>query len=153
MLLIDLDYLKSTQQELWSNAICQRFGEASAVLLNAPTSTSKELLLMWPHTSGLFFRQDTLDRLVFGIRKVLQGEYWIPRHLLCDLVDYYRQGSGQPQRQQTLLTAREQEIVRHLMTGPPTPDRRQPVRERTHRQIPSLQRLQEAERQETGCRR
>ena len=76
MLLIDLDYLKSTQQELWSNAICQRFGEASAVLLNAPTSTNKELLLMWPHTSGLFFRQDTLDRLVFGIRKVLQ-EYWI----------------------------------------------------------------------------
>ena len=117
LLLIDLDYLKSTQQELWSNAICQRFGEASAVLLNAPTSTNKELLLMWPHTSGLFFRQDTLDRLVFGIRKVLQGEYWIPRHLLCDLVDYYRKGSGQPQRQQTLLTAREQEIVRHLMTG------------------------------------
>ena len=27
LLLIDLDYLKSTQQELWSNAICQRFGE------------------------------------------------------------------------------------------------------------------------------
>lgn len=117
LLLIDLDYLKSTQQELWSNAICQRFGEASAVLLNAPTSTDKELLLMWPHTSGLFFRQDSLDRLVFGIRKVLQGEYWIPRHLLCDLVDYYRKGNGQPLRQQTLLTAREQEIVRHLMTG------------------------------------
>ena len=117
LLLIDLDYLKSTQQELWSNAICQRFGEASAVLLNAPTSTNKELLLMWPHTSGLFFRQDTLDRLVFGIRKVLQGEYWIPRHLLCDLVDYYRKGNGQPLRQQTLLSAREQEIVRHLMTG------------------------------------
>jgi hypothetical protein len=57
-------------------------------------------------------------------------------------------GSGQPQRQQTLLTAREQEIVRHLMTGPQHRDRRQPVRERTHRQIPSLQRLQEAERQE-----
>ena len=52
-----------------------------------------------------------------GIRKVLQGEYWIPRHLLCDLVDYYRKGSGQPLRNQTLLTAREQEIVRHLMTG------------------------------------
>ena len=87
------------------------------MLLNAPTSTDKELLLMWPHTSGLFFRQDSLDRLVIGIRKVLQGEYWIPRHLLCDLVDYYRKGNGQPLRQQTLLTAREQEIVRHLMTG------------------------------------
>ena len=89
----------------------------SAVLLTAPTSTDRELLLMWPHTSGLFFRQDNLDRLVIGIRKVLQGEYWIPRHLLCDLVDYYRKGSGQPLRNQTLLTAREQEIVRHLMTG------------------------------------
>jgi len=100
LLLIDLDYLKSAQQADWSKAICSRFGEASAVLLNAPTSTDRELLLMWPHTSGLFFRQDNLDRLVIGIRKVLQGEYWIPRHLLCDLVDYYRKG-----------------IVRHLMTG------------------------------------
>ncbi|MEZ6931826.1 LuxR C-terminal-related transcriptional regulator [Aeromonas sp. S16(2024)] len=117
LLLIDLDYLKSAQQADWSKAICSRFGEASAVLLNAPTSTDKELLLMWPHTSGLFFRQDNLDRLVIGIRKVLQGEYWIPRHLLCDLVDYYRKGSGQPLRNQTLLTAREHEIVRHLMTG------------------------------------
>ena len=112
LFLIDLDYLKSAQQADWSKAICSRFGEASAVLLNAPTSTDRELLLMWPHTSGLFFRQDSLDRLVIGISKVLQGEYWIPRHLLCDLVDYYRKGNGQP-----LLTAREQEIVRHLMTG------------------------------------
>lgn len=117
LLLIDLDYLKSAQQADWSKAICSRFDKASAVLLNAPASTDRELLLMWPHISGLFFRQDSLDRLVIGIRKVLQGEYWIPRHLLCDLVDYYRKGSGQPLRNQMLLTAREQEIVRHLMTG------------------------------------
>ena len=91
-------------------------GELDA--LPEPSETGAQtLLLMWPHTSGLFFRQDNLDRLVIGIRKVLQGEYWIPRHLLCDLVDYYRKGSGQPLRNQTLLTAREQEIVRHLMTG------------------------------------
>ncbi|MGY3932764.1 csgAB operon transcriptional regulatory protein [Aeromonas encheleia] len=117
LFMIDLDYLKSTQQADWSQTLCSRFGGASTVLLNAPTSTDRELLLMWPHTSGLFFRQDSLDRLVIGIGKVLQGEYWIPRHLLCDLVDYYRKGSGQPLRNQTLLTAREQEIVRHLMTG------------------------------------
>lgn len=40
------------------------------------------------------------------------GGGWIPRHLLCDLVDGYRKGSGQ-----TLLTAREEEIVRRLMAG------------------------------------
>ena len=53
------------------------------------------------------FRQDTLDRLVFGIRKVLQGSTGSAPPPLCDLVDYYRR-HGQPQRQQTLLTAREQ---------------------------------------------
>jgi len=37
-------------------------------------------------------------------------------------VDYYRKGSGQPLRNQTLLTAREQEIVRHLIC--PYPSRR-----------------------------
>ncbi|ABO91947.1 transcriptional regulator, LuxR family [Aeromonas salmonicida subsp. salmonicida A449] len=114
LFLVDLDYLKSSQQSGWPREISSRFGEANTILLNAPTSTDRELLLMWPHTSGLFFRQ---DRLVLGIRKVLQGEYWIPRHLLCDLVNYYRKGGEHHLRNQTLLTAREQEIIRYLMTG------------------------------------
>ncbi|MBR7630102.1 MULTISPECIES: LuxR C-terminal-related transcriptional regulator [Aeromonas] len=117
LFLVDLDYLKSSQQSGWPREIASRFGEANTVLLNAPTSTDRELLLMWPHTSGLFFRQDPLDRLVLGIRKVLQGEYWIPRHLLCDLVNYYRKGGEHHVRNQTLLTVREQEIIRYLMTG------------------------------------
>lgn len=91
LFLVDLDYLKSSQQSGWPREISSRFGEANTILLNAPTSTDRELLLMWPHTSGLFFRQ---DRLVLGIRKVLQGEYWIPRHLLCDLVNYYAGGEN-----------------------------------------------------------
>ncbi|WP_265422283.1 LuxR C-terminal-related transcriptional regulator [Aeromonas salmonicida] len=117
LFLVDLDYLKSSQQGGGPREISSRFGEANTILLNAPTSTDRELLLMWPHTSGLFFRQDPLDRLVLGIRKVLQGEYWIPRHLLCDLVNYYRKGGEHHLRNQTLLTAREQEIIRYLMTG------------------------------------
>ncbi|KTA91731.1 LuxR family transcriptional regulator [Aeromonas salmonicida subsp. smithia] len=114
LFLVDLDYLKSSQQSGWPREISSRFGEANTILLNAPTSTDRELLLMWPYTSGLFFRQDPL---VLGIRKVLQGEYWIPRHLLCDLVNYYRKGGEHHLRNQTLLTAREQEIIRYLMTG------------------------------------
>lgn len=73
LFLVDLDYLKSSQQTGWPREISSRFGEANTVLLNAPTSTDRELLLMWPHTSGLFFCQDPLDRLVLGIRKVLEG--------------------------------------------------------------------------------
>ncbi|WP_429206248.1 LuxR C-terminal-related transcriptional regulator, partial [Aeromonas veronii] len=87
------------------------------VLLNAPTATDRDLLLMWPQICGLFFRQDPLDRLVAGLQKILLGEYWMPRHLLCELVEYYRQGNSYLLRNDTLLTAREQEIIRYLMTG------------------------------------
>ena len=41
----------------------------------------------------------------------------MPRHLLCELVEYYRQGNSYLLRNDTLLTAREQEIIRYLMTG------------------------------------
>lgn len=116
LFLIDLDYLKSSQQFGWNRDIAA-FESASTVLLNAPTSTDRDLLLMWPNTSGLFFRQDPLDRLVAGIKKVMQGEFWIPRHLMCELVSYYRQGMEPAQRSQNLLTVREREIIRYLMTG------------------------------------
>jgi len=85
LFLVDLDYLKSSQQTGWPREISSRFGEANTVVL--------------------------------GIRKVLEGEYWIPRHLLCDLVNYYRKGGEHHLRNQTLLTVREQEIIRYLMTG------------------------------------
>lgn len=45
------------------------------------------------------------------------GGVLIPRHLLCDLVNYYRKGGEHHLRNQTLLTVREQEIIRYLMTG------------------------------------
>ena len=60
LFLIDLDYLKSSQQFGWSRDIAA-FESASTILLNAPTSTNRDLLLLWPNTSGLFFRQDPLD--------------------------------------------------------------------------------------------
>ncbi|MGL5812701.1 LuxR C-terminal-related transcriptional regulator [Aeromonas sp.] len=116
LFLVDLDYLKSSQQFDWHRNIAA-FDGVHTVLLNAPTNTDRDLLLMWPNTSGLFFRQDPLDRLVAGIKKVRQGEFWIPRHLMCELVSYYRQGAEPTQRSQSLLTAREREIIRHLMTG------------------------------------
>ncbi|MDU7781599.1 MAG: LuxR C-terminal-related transcriptional regulator [Aeromonas caviae] len=116
LFLIDLDYLKSSQQFGWSRDIAA-FESASTILLNAPTSTNRDLLLLWPNTSGLFFRQDPLDHLVAGIKKVMLGEFWIPRHLMCELVHYYRQGMEPAQRSQNLLTVREREIIRYLMTG------------------------------------
>lgn len=117
LFLIDLDYIRSGQSLGWNRAISERFGMATTVLLNAPTAMDRDLLLMWPQICGLFFRQDPLDRLVAGLQKILLGEYWMPRHLLCELVEYYRQGNSYLLRNDTLLTAREQEIIRYLMTG------------------------------------
>lgn len=139
LFLVDLDYLKSSQQGGWPREISSRFGEANTILLNAPTSTDRELLLMWPHTSGLFFRQDPLDRLVLGIRKVLQGEYWIPRHLLCDLVNYYRKGGGtSPAQPDAADCARAGD---HSLPDDGClqyRDCRQSVCERAHHQVPPL---------------
>ncbi|WP_042012457.1 LuxR C-terminal-related transcriptional regulator [Aeromonas fluvialis] len=117
LFLIDLDYIKSASQPGWNREICARFPLSSTALLNAPTTTDRDLLLMWPQICGLFFRQDPLERLVTGLQKILLGEFWMPRHLLCELVEYYRHGNSYLLRNDTLLTTREQEIIRYLMTG------------------------------------
>lgn len=116
LFLIDLDYLKYSQQLSWNRHITT-FELTNTVLLNAPASADLDLLLMWPNTSGLFFHQDPLDRLAAGLKKVVQGEYWLPRHLLSELTNYYRQGMVLAQTNQNLLTTRECEIIRCLMTG------------------------------------
>ncbi len=71
---------------------------------------------MWPHTSGLFFCQDPLDRLVLGIRKVLEGSTGSASSVVRS-GQLLPQGRGNHLRNQTLLTVREQEIIRYLMTG------------------------------------
>lgn len=117
LLLIDLDYLKGLHGARWREAIMAQSAGARVVLLNAPHDVGHEMLVDWPNLSGLFFRRDPLQQLVSGIRRVLQGEMWLPRQLMSELLCYYRDSQPQGRRQVVGLTLREQEILRYLMTG------------------------------------
>lgn len=117
LFLVDLDYLRNQPANGWHAALTCNKQAPETVLLNAPNTADQGLLLLWPHTRGLFYRHDPLERLIEGLRKILVGELWLSRHLLSHLLSHYRQEKGVPQHPNIILTNREQQILQKLMTG------------------------------------
>ncbi len=69
---------------------------------------------------GLFFRNDALDTICKGIRKILEGEIWYRREALfnCIVGDITRRTPVREAHPAAIrLTVREQKILRHLSQG------------------------------------
>ena len=86
-------------------------------LLNAPELSAKDIA-GWPFIKGVFKQDDGLDELCSGIQKMYQGEYWLPRQKLTELIHYYQQNTFNTIHYSDIcLTNREQQILRKLVTG------------------------------------
>ena len=66
LFLVDLDYLRNQPANGWHAALTCNKQAPETVLLNAPNTADQGLLLLWPHTRGLFYRHDPLERLIEG---------------------------------------------------------------------------------------
>lgn len=67
---------------------------------------------------GIFYMEDELDIFSKGLNMVLQGEHWIPRDVLVMALQDAREGdTGKYVFQENLLTKREIEIVRLIVSG------------------------------------
>lgn len=89
------------------------------VLLNTPQDVSHTQLLDWPNLVGLFYASDTLERLVYGFKRILQGELWMSRRLLAEYIHFYRDRQRLIKTSPSFatLTKREQEVIKLLGDG------------------------------------
>jgi LuxR family transcriptional regulator, positive regulator of biofilm formation len=86
-------------------------------LYNLPVGTGIERRAFTRGVRGFFYRHDSLDHMVKGIRALLQGELWMSRDIL---VEFALKGSGRKHRTGDggrLLTQRETQILALVSAG------------------------------------
>lgn len=120
--LIFIDCLSVSTEEL-SNVLREvsvLSEDIATALLNADKNDEHESLLDWPCVSGVFYMDTSEDQLLRGSRKLLEGDYWVPRRLLHHFFNKHRQNSGKSQVSpisSIQLTGREKEILRMIKDG------------------------------------
>jgi len=116
--LIDLSAIKSTQ-ELDSLMLNQN-SHKQTVLLNSDRALEVEELTRWPNLVGIFQSSDRIETVATGLEKILNGENWLPRKVLGQLLSYYQNESRIQSYQPPTdieLTRRETEILQTLKEG------------------------------------
>ncbi|GAL17003.1 transcriptional regulator CsgD for 2nd curli operon [Vibrio maritimus] len=88
------------------------------ILLNAPANIGHAEMLKWQNLVGVFYDSDTIDTLVNGFGRILDGELWMSRKLVYEYVHFYRRRQcAKTSPYYTKLTKREQQIIKLLGDG------------------------------------
>lgn len=117
LVLVDLNAFDDIATEQLKQSLIPFADQHVFALLNAHDLSAKELA-SWPFIKGVFKKEDEIRHLCYGIEKMFSGEYWLPRHKMAALIHYYQQHHQQAIDEQAIvLTNREQQILRHLVTG------------------------------------
>lgn len=66
-------------------------GLLRAALINVDDDLNQVQLAALPGVRGLFPRQVSAEQFLRGIQAMLEGEYWLPRHVLCTHLENTRQ--------------------------------------------------------------
>ncbi len=83
--------------------------------LNAETAVEKRALGLGIH--GFFYEHDSIELLLKGINAIMSGEVWITRKKMLDCLTREKSNSQFIVRKQSILTRREEEILRLLSRG------------------------------------
>ncbi|MBA5764360.1 helix-turn-helix transcriptional regulator [Vibrio sp. 404] len=87
------------------------------ILLNVKPDTEYSDFLSWPSVVGTFKASDSLEFLVTGIKRMIQGEIWISRELSTQLIHHFR---GYHEKKRLIigeLTARQKQILKMILDG------------------------------------
>lgn len=95
-----------------------KFPNCYEVLINCKDEIEYRELIKWKNLVGVFYTNDTLELLIQGITKVLDGEMWFSRKLAHEYIRFYREREcSNTSSSYSLLTNREQQIIKLLGNG------------------------------------
>jgi LuxR family transcriptional regulator of csgAB operon len=76
-----------------------------------------EQLLDYKGLKGIFYHDTTREQLVSGIRTIFEGDCWFSRRLMSRYLAARRENSKRVNGSITILTKKEQMILRHVAEG------------------------------------
>ncbi|MDV6252148.1 LuxR C-terminal-related transcriptional regulator [Vibrio sp. EA2] len=103
-----LVYLKSSNKVL------------GTIMLNQGYELTIEELAAWPNVKGIFGPKDSLDRVCQGLVAIMNGDNWLPRRLLEQMVSYYKEKEvvyAVEPAVEVELTRREIQVLKMLKDG------------------------------------
>ncbi|EIK4762628.1 helix-turn-helix transcriptional regulator [Vibrio parahaemolyticus] len=93
----------------------------ATVLVNAEPNLRIESLLTWSNLKGLFYFEDDFDKVMMGLKGILNGENWLSRDILNQLIGYLLSLNNTVGELETKLemelTRREQQVLSALCQG------------------------------------
>ncbi|EPW6436703.1 LuxR C-terminal-related transcriptional regulator [Vibrio parahaemolyticus] len=93
----------------------------ATVLVNAEPNLRIESLLTWSNLKGLFYFEDDFDKVMMGLNGILNGENWLSRDILNQLIGYLLSLNNTVGELETKLemelTRREMQVLTALCQG------------------------------------
>ncbi|TNZ73425.1 helix-turn-helix transcriptional regulator [Vibrio parahaemolyticus] len=93
----------------------------ATVLVNAEPNLRIESLLTWSNLKGLFYFEDDFDKVMMGLKGILNGENWLSRDILNQLIGYLLSLNNTVGELETKLemelTRRELQVLSALCQG------------------------------------
>ncbi|WP_163557880.1 LuxR C-terminal-related transcriptional regulator [Halomonas sp. NO4] len=116
VLLLDVDHLTMDAMRTWQAKIADDGRIAMAAFNVRDESHAADILAMM-HLEGIFYRSNDLPMICKGIAKMLEGDLWMSRSLMTQMIDFYRKQQRNAYRPVCGLTHRELEIIGLLGSG------------------------------------
>ncbi len=98
--------------ELTQRGIASRF-----ILLTAAISRQRTVEALRLGAHGIVLKEAASDLLFRAIRAVMNGQTWVGRETVSDIVDYMRGKPSGPDHRKFRLTPREQQVVAAVVSG------------------------------------
>ncbi|EJE4554272.1 LuxR C-terminal-related transcriptional regulator [Vibrio parahaemolyticus] len=93
----------------------------ATVLVNAEPNLRIESLLTWSNLKGLFYFEDDFDKVMMGLKGILNGENWLSRDILNQLIGHLLSLNNTVSELETKLemelTRREMQVLSALCQG------------------------------------
>ncbi|HCM1605449.1 TPA: helix-turn-helix transcriptional regulator [Vibrio parahaemolyticus] len=93
----------------------------ATVLVNAEPNLRIESLLTWSNLKGLFYFEDDFDKVMMGLKGILNEENWLSRDILNQLIGYLLSLNNTVGELETKLemelTRREMQVLSALCQG------------------------------------
>jgi len=115
--LLDIESAGPADISTQLSALACRAAWGSIALINADDSVAVQQIVSCPGVKGVFLRDTSQESLVKGIQAIFDGDYWLPRKILCEHLERTRGKRGTAVAAAALLTPKELETLKLLATG------------------------------------
>lgn len=112
-----IDFMESSSIINEVNQLKSASHQYEIVIVNVPYRLKTEVLLTLGNIRGLFYHHESMHNIETGLVQIIHGQNWLPRHVITQLLYYYRHHFDNQTIQAAItLTSRELQILRCLQT-------------------------------------